>query len=222
MIVAERKPLNEIMDNLQGISSVAVAGCATCVTVCSAGGEKEVAVLSSLLRIAAEQRDQQLNVTELMVERQCEWEFLDEIIKDVSQVEAVVSLGCGAGVQAMASYFEDDLILPGLNTRFIGMPEQQGLWVEMCMACGDCMLDKTGGICPVARCAKSCFNGPCGGSQDGSCEIDPDTDCAWQLIFDKLQKLDRLQILQEIEPVKDWSSSRHGGPRRIEREDLIL
>jgi len=110
--------------------------------------------------------------------------------------------------------------VPGLNTSFLGLPEKQGVWAERCAACGNCILDKTAGICPIARCAKSLLNGPCGGSQGGRCEIDPQVECAWQLIYDRLQAREELELLEEIIPPRDWSTNRDGGPRRIIREDL--
>jgi hypothetical protein len=102
------------------------------------------------------------------------------------------------------------------------MPVQPGEFVERCQACGDCILDLTGGVCPVARCAKSLMNGPCGGSQNGKCEVNPETPCAWQLIYDRLAKLGQLERMMEIMPAKDWSTSRDGGLRKIIREDLKL
>jgi len=99
---------------------------------------------------------------------------------------------------------------------------EQGLWSERCQACGNCVLHLTGGICPIARCAKSLLNGPCGGSQHGHCEVGSDLDCAWHLIVDRLREQDRLELLMEIQPPKDWTTSRHGGPRTIVREDLRM
>jgi len=99
---------------------------------------------------------------------------------------------------------------------------EQGVWEERCQACGDCILGLTAGICPIARCAKQLLNGPCGGSQDGKCEVDPDVPCAWQLIWERAVKLGRMDQLLEIQPPKDWSKSRDGGQRKIVREDLRL
>ena len=104
----------------------------------------------------------------------------------------------------------------------MGMPTEQGIWEERCAGCGNCILALTGGICPIARCSKQLLNGPCGGSQNSVCEIDPETPCAWQLIYDRLRAMDKLDLLLEIQPPKDWSTARHGGPRRIVREDLRL
>ncbi len=222
MITAEQKPLAEIRQMLRPYRKVLIAGCGTCVTVCFAGGEKEVGILAAELRMARQLEGNPIEIVERTVQRQCEWEYVDPLQADIEGVDAVLSLACGIGVQALAQRFPTARILPGVNTSFMGMPEKPGLFTERCAACGNCILDKTGGICPIARCAKSLLNGPCGGSQDGHCEIDKDVDCAWQLIYDRLKALGQLDLLTEIMPAKDWSTSRDGGPRKIVREDLML
>jgi hypothetical protein len=156
------------------------------------------------------------------VQRQCEWEYIDPLADSIREADIVLSIGCGIGVQAIAERFPEKVVVPGLNTTFLGLPREQGIWEERCAACGSCILGLTGGICPIARCAKQLLNGPCGGSQDGVCEIGHETPCAWQLIYDRLKAQDRLHLILEIQPPKDWSTSRDGGPRRITREDLRL
>jgi len=222
MIIGERKSLEEIRKMIGGYKKVLVAGCGTCVTVCFAGGEKEVATLSSALRMAAKKEGHGLEISETTIERQCDMEFIEELREKVGQVEAVLSMGCGAGVQTIAETFSEIPVYPALNTKFIGRTEEQGVWTERCAACGDCILHVTGGICPIARCSKSLLNGPCGGSKDGKCEINPDVACAWQLIYDRLKALGQLDKLEEIIPIKDWSLSRDGGPRKLIREDVRL
>ncbi len=222
MIVAEQKPLEEIRDLIDEANNVLVVGCGTCVTVCFAGGEKEAGILATSLRMKTKLDGEPKDVTHTTVQRQCEWEYIDPLNDQIGEVDAVISLGCGIGVQALAERYPDAVIVPGLNTSFLGLPTEQGVWEERCAACGECILGLTGGICPIARCAKQLLNGPCGGSQEGVCEIDPETPCAWQLIYEKLAAQDRLHLLMEIQPPKDWSTSRDGGPRKITREDLRL
>ena len=222
MIIAEQKPLEEIKGLIAGAEKVLVVGCGTCVTVCFAGGEKEAGILATSLRMATKLDGNGKAVTHTTVQRQCEWEYIDPLIEQVGQADLVLSLGCGVGVQALAERFPQAVVVPGLNTSFLGLPTEQGVWEERCAACGDCILGLTGGICPIARCAKQLLNGPCGGSQDGVCEIDPGIPCAWQLIYDKLKAQDRLHLILEIQPPKNWSASRDGGPRKITREDLRL
>lgn len=222
MIIAQRKPLEEIKEMVASYEKVLVLGCGTCVAVCFAGGEKEAKLLASELRMARQMEGKSTQIIDHTIQRQCEWEFIDPIKELVASVDAVVSTACGIGVQGMAERFEDKPIFPGVNTTFLGMPVQPGEFVERCQACGDCILDLTGGVCPVARCAKSLMNGPCGGSQNGKCEVNPETPCAWQLIYDRLSKLGQLERLMDIMPAKNWSTSRDGGLRKIIREDLKL
>jgi ferredoxin len=222
MIVAEQKPLEEIRGLLGEAERVLVVGCGTCVTVCFAGGEKEAGILASMLRMASRIDGRAQDVTHVTVQRQCEWEYVDPLKDGVHQADVVLSLGCGVGAQALAERFPDAIVVPGLNTSFLGLPTEQGIWEERCAGCGSCLLGLTGGICPIARCAKQLLNGPCGGSQGGMCEIGKDTPCAWQLIYDRLRAQNRLHMLEQIQPPKDWSTHRDGGPRRITRQDLRL
>ena len=148
-------------------------------TVCDAGGEREVSFLHSALRLAqAKSGDGIHSFLEYTVKRQCDPEFIDLIADKVSEVDAILSLGCGIGVQALAERFPDMSVLPGVNTSFMGMAKESGVWDERCAACGDCRLEETAGICPIARCSKQLLNGPCGGSQNGVCEVDPNVPCA--------------------------------------------
>lgn len=220
MIIAKAKDINEIADKLTGYGRILVAGCATCVAECMAGGEKETAITASALRMALRLRGCEAEVTEVTAERQCEWELIEEIAEQVEAAEVAVSLACGVGVACMADRFEPKAIIPGVNTVFLGHREKPGVWLERCAACGDCTVDRTAGICPVARCAKSLQNGPCGGSSDGKCEIDPEVDCAWHLIIERLKTMGQLDNLRENTPPKDWTSSRDGGPRKVVIEDV--
>ncbi len=222
MIVAEQKGLEEIRRMLRGRSKVLALGCGTCVTVCLAGGRQETAALASSLRMAGRIDGEPLAVDEAIVQRQCEWEYVDPLAQKLEEYDAVLSLGCGVGVQTLAERFPGKRIFPALNTKFMGMPTSHGVWEERCIGCGNCILDKTGGVCPVSRCAKQLFNGPCGGSEDGHCEVSKGTGCAWHNIWQRAEALGMIDALMEITPPKDWSTSRDGGPRRIVREDLRL
>jgi len=222
MIVAEQKSLDELKVLIDDAKKVLVVGCGTCVTVCFAGGAREAAIVSSSLRMSTKLDGEDKQITDVTVQRQCEWEYLDQITEQVKEADVVLSLGCGIGVQAIAEHFPDTWVVPGLNTSFLGLPTEQGVWAERCAACGDCILGLTGGICPIARCSKSLLNGPCGGSEAGHCEINPEVDCAWQLIYDRLSSMGKLHVLLDLQPPKDWRTSRDGGPRKVVREDLRL
>jgi len=222
MIVAEQKSLETIKGMLKDARTVLAVGCGTCVTVCFAGGRREVGVLSSSLRMSREVNGEPLTVDEVTVQRQCEKEFIDVLAENIEPYDAVLSLGCGVGVQSLAERFPLKRVLPALDTKFMGYPSEHGVWEERCQGCGNCVLHITGGVCPVSRCSKQLFNGPCGGSRAGMCEVDPDTSCAWQLIWERLGAQGLIDQLMEIVPPKDWSSSRDGGHRRIVRDDLRL
>ena len=222
MIVAEGKPIKEILEMIAPYDKILLVGCKGCVTVCSTGGEKEVGILASALRLARRAQGKPLEVKEMTLERQCDTEYLEPMREDVDRYPAILSIACGAGIQFLAEKFRKHPVLPGVDTQFIGVTEEQGVWTERCQACGNCVLDRTGGICPVARCSKSIFNGPCGGSKGGKCEIDSQVDCGWQLIYDRLKELGQLEKLETVQPIKNWSKSRDGGPRKRVREDLKI
>jgi ferredoxin len=216
MIVAERKTIPEIMDIIKDYKKVLVIGCGGCVSVCLAGGEREVSIISSALRVAAKVRGLQIDISEMTIERQCDNIFIEQAIEAIKKVDAVLSLGCGAGVQAIAERFNKP-VYAGLNTKFIGILEERGIWAEKCRACGECVLNKYGGICPITRCAKQLLNGPCGGSTEEHCEVSPDKPCAWQLIYKRLKELNQLDKIASLEGPRDWNTS--FGPRVIVRED---
>jgi len=110
-------------------------------------------------------------------------------------------------VQTLAELFPELPVFPAQNTLFIGTEEREaGTLEERCAACGDCLLALTAGICPIARCAKGLLNGPCGGSQNGKCEVDPEKDCAWALIIERLEKAGRLHVLEEIRPPRNFQA----------------
>ena len=209
MIFAERKPLEEIIGSLNGHKRILLVGCATCVAECAAGGEREVETLAPLLKLALGSAVNPLQVDTAVPEKQCEWEFIEELADRVGQVDAVVSLACGIGVQAMAERYPDTPIIPGVNTSALTMREELGVWASRCAACGDCILGETFGLCPIARCAKSLLNGPCGGTTpDGKCEVDPATDCIWTLIVERAAAQGQVERLRQVRAPKSWANSR--------------
>jgi len=223
MIVADRKNVREIRDMIKDHDRVLLVGCGTCVTVCLAGGEREVGILGAAVRMALKLIGRgNVVVDECTIERQCEDAFIDALAPRVADYDAICSLGCGAGVQTLAERFPETPVYPGLNTQFIGILESQGVWTEMCIGCGSCRLDEFAGICPISRCAKRLFNGPCGGSRDGKCEVDSEIECAWQLIYDRARALGILDRLEAIAAPQDWSTGLDGGPRKVVREDQCI
>jgi ferredoxin len=223
MIVADRKKVPEIRDMIKDHEKVLVVGCGTCVTVCLAGGERETGIIGSALRMALKLEGRgSVKVDEYIIERQCEDAFIDPLAQRAQGYDAIVSLGCGAGVQTLAERFPGKAVYPGLNTQFIGILESQGVWTEKCAACGSCRLGQYFGICPITRCAKRQLSGPCGGSREGKCEANEDTDCAWQLICDRAKSLGKLEALDRIVAAQDWSTSNDGGVRKVVREDQCI
>ena len=221
MITAERKPIEELIEYLSPYQRILLVGCNECVTVCSAGGRKEVGILSSALQMAFMKAGKTLEVKEITLERQCDPEYVEELVSQIDEVEAVMSMACGCGVQEIARRFKTKPVFPAVNTEFMGASERQGVWAERCQGCGECVLGLTGGICPIARCSKRLLNGPCGGSTNGKCEVDPSIECAWQLIWDRLKALGIEDRYEENIAAKDWRTGRGGGPRKIIREDLV-
>jgi ferredoxin len=222
MIVGEQKPIAEIKEIVTPYKKLLILGCGTCVKTCFAGGEDEVATLASALRLAFRKDGSEIDIDGLTVERQCEDEFIQEAAAAIASNDAVLSLACGAGVQAVARRFANTPALPGVNTTFLGSLETRGLFVEECLGCGDCKLAIFGGVCPITRCAKKLFNGPCGGSQQGQCEVDSETDCGWQLIIDRLRALGQMDNIRTCIAPNDWRSSDAGGPRKLIRKDHMI
>jgi len=222
MVVAERKPLNEILAMLQPYKKVLVAGCKGCVTVCTTGGKKEVEILASEIRISRKKEGQEVDVQEITLERQCDPEYIDQLEGLIKDREAVISIACTVGPQYIAARYMDKLVFPGLNTTFIGGSVEHGVFAEFCQACGNCIIHNFGTLCPITRCSKSLLNGPCGGSANGKCEISKEVDCVWQLIYDRLKGLGQLDQMTQVVSCKDWNTSRDGGPRKMIREDLRL
>ena len=222
MIVADRKPFDEIFNSIKDYNKIMIMGCGGCVTICFSGGSKAVEILATEIRIASKKAKKKIDIIELTPERQCEYEYIDAIKKEINSAEAILSTACGVGVQAMAERYPDKIIIPSLNTKFMGYPVQHAMWEERCAGCGDCVLEWTGGVCPIARCAKRLLNGPCGGSMDGKCEVDEDTDCAWQMIIDRLSRLGKLENLKRVRSTKDWRTSTNAGQRKIKFEEAML
>jgi len=221
MIVAEPKPVREIVEMVKDFDRILVLGCKGCVTVCNVGGSKEAGILASALRIAKRRSGASVKVGEHTLERQCDPEYIEEVKDMIHDYDAVVSIACGVGPQFLAERYPAARIFPGVNTQFMGGAIEHGIWSERCAGCGTCVIHFFGGLCPIARCSKSLLNGPCGGSAHGKCEISKDVDCVWDMIVRKLMEQDRLDDLLQFKPPKNWTTARDGGPRKLVREELV-
>ena len=222
MIVAEQKPIQEIADMVKSFDKILILGCGGCVSVCLSGGEKEVGVMASALKMFVKtQQNRDIEITELTIARQCDWEYFDMVKDAIAGVDAVVCIGCGAGVQGLVEAYPDALVFPGLNTGGLSVGKVPGVWEERCAGCGNCILHLTGGLCPIARCSKHILNGPCGGSEKGMCEVDPSRiECVWHLIYERLKKLGQLDNIYKVMDMKDWRTAADGGVRFLSREDM--
>jgi len=221
MIVAEPKPLQEVALSISGYKNVLILGCGTCVSVCLTGGDKEAHILADELSASRYFNGLPPSFTVKTIERQCEKDMVETYLDMNHEIDAVLSMACGAGVQTVSEIYKNIPVLPALNTTFIGAFDEPGIWREKCQGCGNCILALTAGICPVARCAKKLFNGPCGGSSKGKCEINPEIDCAWHMIIKRLEELGRTEHYSRIIPARDWSTDRGGGPRKLVRPNRV-
>jgi hypothetical protein len=201
VIVVKQKPASEIAAMIAGHRRVLVVGCNTCAAVSLAGGEDEVQTLIELLRLATSRMGSAVELTGTVLQRQCEPEFIEEL--DDGEYDAMLSVGCGAGVALLAET-SGVPVYPGIDTLFIGAARGLAHWRAECSACGSCVIGETAGICPITRCAKGILNGPCGGVDDGTCELG-DRPCAWVEIYDRLETQDRIPQFCATQDPKDNS-----------------
>jgi hypothetical protein len=169
---------------------------------------REAETLGQLLELGGKLRNKKFLFKSTTTAKQCDPYITASAIRpQVEGFDAVLSLACGIGVQTLAKLFNIPAF-PAQNTHFMGAEEREERALEVrCAGCGDCLLALTGGICPVARCTKSLITGACGGSKNGKCELSPDRDCGWVLIYDQLKKLGKLGLLKEFRQPRDYQLS---------------
>lgn len=209
MIISKKKPIEELMAMLEGVKKVAIVGCGNCATACETGGEKEIAAMTEYLK------SQGIEVVGSAVPEECCQKLL--VKKEVKAVkdlgaEAVICMACGDGVQTVADNMKLP-VYPSNNTMFLGQVERVGIFNEACRMCGDCVLGSTGGICPITKCAKSLVNGPCGGQKNGKCEVNPDNDCAWIKIYERLVEIGQEDKICAVRADKGYAAFSY--PRKI-------
>lgn len=211
MIISERKSMEELLEFLKDSERVVITGCSLCAAACKVGGQEEILKLKETL----EQNGKEV-IGYKVFDPSCNYlkvrKDIKEIKSELGQADAVVSLSCGDGTQTVAKLC-DCRVFPGTNTMFIGEIERVGQYQEACLACGECQLGWTGGICPITKCSKSLMNGPCGGARDGKCEVDPENDCAWIMIYNKLKEQDRLDNIREIKNHRNYQKMQH--PKKV-------
>ena len=209
MIITQKKPVEELLDMLEGVTKVAIAGCGQCASACQTGGEPEVQAMKEFL----EQHGMEV-VGTMLPDECCHKLLVRRDIKAIknSDAQAVVCMACGDGTQTVADNINLP-VYPANNTMFLGQVERVGMFNEYCHMCGDCVLGSTGGVCPITKCAKSLVNGPCGGQKNGKCEVNPDNDCAWILIYKRLVSIGQEDKLGQTRPDKGYAGVSY--PRRI-------
>ena len=214
MIVSKKKPIEELMAMLGGVKKVALVGGKSCASACAVGGEKECNEMKEYLE------SQGIEVVGIVLpDESCHKMLVRKDLKAVMalQPEAIVSMACGSGCQTVAENCKVP-VYPANNTVFVGQTERVGIFHEMCRTCGDCVLGETGGICPITKCAKCLVNGPCGGQKGGKCEVDPNNDCAWILIYNKLKELGKLDKMVKTQDDKD--NSTHLWPMSVNTREV--
>ncbi|MFH1328680.1 MAG: methylenetetrahydrofolate reductase C-terminal domain-containing protein [Candidatus Bathyarchaeota archaeon] len=205
----KQKSLNDIQKMINGRKRILILGCDGCSGIYEVGGLREAELLKVRLEMAESKQSQKPEIKTTTVLRQCDIEVISKALCSMMpEVDAVISLACGVGVQTIADVFSDKPIFPGNDTMFCGMEDRgQGKFLEKCSTCGNCLLGETGGVCPITRCAKSLLNGPCGGQVDGKCEVGDYThDCAWVLIWKRLKERNQLDEFKKFRPTRDRRS----------------
>ncbi|MBC8631406.1 methylenetetrahydrofolate reductase C-terminal domain-containing protein [[Eubacterium] tenue] len=206
MIISENKPFEEILGYIKNANKIVLVGCNQCAATCKSGGEEEVLKMKE--RLESEGKEilgyQMLDPACNLLKSKKD---LKSLKSEIKEADAILSLACGDGTQTIVKNLKDKPVYPANNTLFIGEVKRVGEFEEVCKACGECELGWTGGICPVTMCAKGLLNGACGGARDGKCEVDPENDCAWVLIYNRLKSINQLDNLLDIKEPKDYSKS---------------
>lgn len=218
MIAVKLKPFEEIVSMLEGYQRILIVGCNGCSGIYKVGGLKQAKILKCQLELSWKlKKSRKIHVKTVTVPRQCNVDIVtNKLRREVANQEAILSLGCGVGVQTLADIYDDKSVFLGLDTMFIGMEDKsQGKLFERCKACGDCILAETGGICPITRCAKGLLNGPCGGQVNGKCEVYGYTrDCAWILIWTRLKQRGMMNLFTKFRPFR---VNKQHPPRELEK-----
>ena len=213
MIITELKPIQDIVDSLKNYSKIFLLGCGECATTCKTGGGPELLKMKQDLEAAGKVVSGMCIPSAPCVAAKLKTE-LAKNMEALRESDAVLVLACGLGAQSFKDNDRFDLtVLPACNSMFGAVMDSRGNFYEKCSMCGECVLDVTGGICPVTLCPKGLLNGPCGGMDKGKCEVDKDKDCAWVLIYKELEKKKKLELLKEIRRPKDFKKS--GKPHKL-------
>ena len=124
----------------------------------------------------------------------------------IEAADTIAVFSCGVGVQTVAAMYPGKRVVACCDTY--ALPGYQGVTpLEVdCKQCGECFLNLTGGICPLTACSKSLVNGQCGGAKNGKCEVDPDMECGWERIYQKLKKIGRLDAMKCPVQIRNYAT----------------
>lgn len=210
--ITQQKPEEEIDQLLEGLGRVFIIGCGTCVTLTHTGGDAEVKFMREKLTGKGK-----LITGDIVLPVACDnltGEALKEYGAQIGQSDALLIMTCAYGVQTIARHLKK-MVVPALDTLFIGKETAIGQFDEICTQCGDCILGETGGLCPVTSCHKGLVNGPCGGTNNGKCEIDEAKDCVWTLIYNRLKELNRLDAMRKLQKPRNYQEEPKPGKYRL-------
>ena len=208
MIVTQKRDLKQLLENIKDYNSFFLIGCSECASLCATGGEPELTEMKELLESEGKK------VTGTFVAKTgCQVlgtkvELKKNLPGEVDDADCILVMSCGAGTQSMVDLFKDKPVYPTNDSLFLGNMTRLQMFDERCSLCGECILDKTGGICPVTACPKGLLNGPCGGTNEGKCEVSPDLECAWTRIYNRLKQINRLDDMKKMTEPKNWSAHR--------------
>ena len=198
--ITKQKPSEEIQQQLDRFDRVFIIGCGTCTTMARTGGREEVLTMKDRL-----QEQGKLVTGWIVIPTACD-EMTEVAMREndgaVHNANCILVMSCALGVHKVSLYI-DKPVIPAVDTLFIGLEDSPGDFHEVCAQCGHCVLGETAGICPITACNKHLLNGPCGGTNNGKCEIDKEKDCAWTLIYRRLKEQNRLDLMKKYQPIKD-------------------
>lgn len=218
MIIGTPKGREELEALVKDYRSLFLIGCGACATVCKVGGEDEVFATQEWLEESGREV-----VGSMILDEACHImraaRELRRVKAQVEEADALLVLSCGAGVQSISNCI-DKRVLAGVNSLFLGNIRRFGEFEEKCSMCGDCILNETAGICPVTNCAKGLLNGPCGGMEDGHCEVDEERECTWIKIYERLEKQQRQGVFKRVVEPKDWSKKFKPGQHQLDKNSV--
>ncbi len=208
MIITQKKDRKQLLENIRDYKSFFLLGCSECATLCGTGGEPELKEMKEILESEGKK------VTGTFVAKTgCQVlgtkvELKKNFKTEVEDADCILVMSCGAGTQSAVELFKDKPVYPTNDSLFLGNMTRMQMFDERCSLCGECILDRTGGICPVTACPKGLLNGPCGGTNEGKCEVSPDIECAWVRIYNRLKQINRIDDMKKISEPKNWSAHR--------------